>query len=119
MDKELHQEMQLAAARDTVAKAFRPPQECRAHEAGRCYKGDQCIESHNVPYHLITCCSMLKPGQKYYSVRFRTCTALRVGKECKYAHAPQVEPPQEPQEEPPQEPQEEPPQEPQQEPLQE
>ena len=54
---------------------------------------------------------MLKPGQKYYSVRFRTCTALRVGKECKYAHAPQVEPPQEPQEEPPQEPQQEPPQE--------
>ena len=51
MDKEQHQEMQLAAARHTVEKAFRPPQECRAHEAGRCYKGDQCVESHNVPYH--------------------------------------------------------------------
>ena len=49
VDKEERQEMQLAAARDTVEKAFRPPQECRAHEAGRCYKGDQCIESHNVP----------------------------------------------------------------------
>ena len=48
MDKEQHQEMQLAAARHTVEKAFRPPQECRAHEAGRCYKGDQCFESHHV-----------------------------------------------------------------------
>ena len=49
VDKEERQEMQLAAARDTVEKAFRPPQECRAHEAGRCYKGDQCFESHHVP----------------------------------------------------------------------
>ena len=91
--------MQLAAARHTVEKAFRPPQECRAHEAGRCFKGDQCFESHNVPYHLITCCSTLEPKQKHYNVRFRKCTSLRVGKECKYSHAPQEEPTKEPQEE--------------------
>ena len=99
MDKEERQEMQLAAARHTVEKAFRPPQECRAHEAGRCFKGDQCFESHNVPYHLITCCSMLEPKQKHYNVRFRKCTSIRVGKECKYSHAPQEEPTKEPQEE--------------------
>mgnify|MGYP003317623306 CR=1 FL=1 len=61
-----------------VEKAFKPPQECRAHMAGRCYKGDQCFESHTVPYHLITCCSVLKSGQNHYKARFRTCTALRV-----------------------------------------
>ena len=79
-----------------VEKAFKPPQECRAHMAGRCYKGDQCYESHTVPYHLITCCSALKPGQNHYKARFRTCTALRVGKECLYSHEPQMETEQEP-----------------------
>ena len=56
-----------------------------------CYKGDQYFESHTVPYHLITCCSALKPGQNHYKARFRTCTALRVGKECQYSHEPQRE----------------------------
>ena len=31
--------------------------------------------------------------------RFRKCTSIRVGKECKYSHAPQEEPTKEPQEE--------------------
>ena len=52
MDKRADQEMRAYAARDTVEKAFRPPHECRAHEAGRCNKGDQCFEYHNVPYSL-------------------------------------------------------------------
>ena len=64
--------------------------------AGRCHRGDQCFESHTVPNHLITCCSVLKPGQKHYKARFRTCTALRVGKECLYSHEPQAEMEQEP-----------------------
>ena len=90
-EKELQQECLLAAAKDMVEKAFKPPQECRAHMAGRCNKGDQCFESHTVPYHLITCCSALKPGQNHYKARFRTCTSLRVGKECLYSHEPQMD----------------------------
>ena len=43
------------------------------------------------PCDLITCCSVLQPGQKHYKARFRTCTALRVGKECMYSHEPQME----------------------------
>ena len=94
MEKEKDRAMHLAAALDTIEKAYRPPQECRAHEAGRCTKGDACLESHNVPNHLIPCCSVLEPGEKYYNVRFRTCTSVRMGKECKYSHAPQQAPPQ-------------------------
>ena len=99
VDKRADQEMRAYAARDTVEKAFRPPQECRAHEAGRCYKGDQCFESHNVPYHLITCCSVLGPKQNHFNKRLRTCTSIRVGKECQYSHTPQEEPTNVPREE--------------------
>lgn len=87
-DKRAGEEMRAHAARDTVEKAFRPPQECRAHEAGRCIKGDQCYESHNVPDSQITCCSVLKFGQKHYHKKYRTCTAFRVDKECPYSHEP-------------------------------
>ena len=52
--------------------------------------------SYGAPYHLITCCSVLKPGQKHYKARFRTGTAVRVGKECQYSHEPQGEMEQEP-----------------------
>ena len=79
--------MQQAAAQDTINKAYKPPQECRAHEAGRCTKGDLCTESHNVPDIQILCCSVLKEGvHKYFNKRFRTCTALRIGQECTYSH---------------------------------
>ena len=103
VDKEQHQEMQLAAARHTVEKAFRPPQECRSHEAGRCYKSDQCVESHNVPYHLITV--LLEAGaeaevlQREVPHVHRAAGGQRV--QVRYAHAPQAEPSQEPQGEPP------------------
>ena len=87
-DKRAGEEQRAHAARDTVEKAFRPPQECRAHEAGRCVKGDQCYESHNVPDSQIMCCSVLKFGQKHYKLKYSTCTAIRVGKECPYSHEP-------------------------------
>ena len=69
-------------------------QECRAHEAGRCTKGDLCFESHNVPDCMILCCSMRmpKPGQKQ---RYTKCTSLRVGKDCPYSHEPVQEQTQE------------------------
>ena len=95
-EKQLQQEMLLAAAKDTMERVFKTPQECRAHMAGRCHRGDQCFESHTVPNHLITCCSVLKPGQKHYKARFSKCTSLRVGKECLYSHEPQAEMEQEP-----------------------
>ena len=87
-DKRAGEEQRANAARDAIEKAFRPPQECRAHEAGRCTKGDQCYESHNVPDSLIMCCSMLKFGQKHYKLKYSTCTSIRVGKECPYSHEP-------------------------------
>ena len=90
-DKRAGEEQRANAARDAIEKAFRPPQECRAHEAGRCAKGDQCYESHNVPDSLIMCCSMLKPGQRHYKLRYATCTSIRVGKECPYSHEPPKE----------------------------
>ena len=86
-EKRLDEEMHKAAAQDTISKAYKPPQECRAHEAGRCTKGDLCTESHNVPDIQILCCSVLKEGvHKYFNKRFRTCTALRIGQECTYSH---------------------------------
>ena len=86
-DKRAGEEQRANAARAAISKAYRPPQECRAHEAGRCTKGDQCYESHNVPDWMIMCCSMRKPkpGQK---LRYTRCTSLRVGKECPYSHEP-------------------------------
>ena len=58
-EKRLDEAMQKAAAQDTINKAYKPPQECRAHEAGRCTKGDMCTESHNVPDIQILCCSTM------------------------------------------------------------
>ena len=43
--------MYLAAALNTIEKAFKPPQECAAprRPAGASIKGDACYESHNAP----------------------------------------------------------------------
>ena len=86
-DKRAGEEQRASAAREAISKAYRPSQECRAHEAGRCTKGDQCYESHNMPDWMVMCCSIRKPkpGQK---LRYTRCTSLRVGKECPYSHEP-------------------------------
>ena len=93
-DKRADEERRASAAREAISKAYRPMQECRAHEAGRCTKGDLCFESHDVPDCMILCCSMRmpKPGRKQ---RYAKCTSLRVGKDCPYSHEPVQEQTQE------------------------
>ena len=91
-DKRADEEMRAYAARDTIEKAYKPPQECRAHEAGRCIKGDRCFESHNIPDSQIKCCSVLVFGQNHYHKNFRMCASSRVNRECQYSHEPLVEP---------------------------
>ena len=89
-DKRAGEERRASEAREAISKAHQPMQECRAHEAGRCSKGDMCYEAHNVPDCTIMCCSVRKPklGRK---AKFTTCTSLRVGRECPYSHEPMQE----------------------------
>ena len=81
----------VEVAKDAIAKAFKPTQECRAHEAGRCMKGDACPEAHNLLDEDILCCSVMTPKSKYYNARFLKCPGIRVGKECPYSHALQLQ----------------------------
>ena len=37
------------------------------------------------------CCSVLTPKMKFYNARFKTCPAIRAGKDCPYSHAMQDE----------------------------
>ena len=91
LEKAKEQEMQLEVAKDSIKKAFKPSQECRAHEAGRCMKGEMCQEAHNLLDEDILCCSVLTPKMRFYNARFKTCPAIRAGKDCPYSHAMQEE----------------------------
>ena len=91
LEKAKEEEMHLEVAKDAIAKAFKPSQECRAHEAGRCMKGDMCPEAHNLLDEDILCCSVLTPKSKFYNSRFLKCPGIRAGKECPYSHAMQEE----------------------------
>ena len=91
-DKLCQQEISKYAAEERLERKEKRkrdggvPQECRAHQAGRCIKGDKCYESHLLPDDQIMCCSVLKEGDKWYNAKFTKCCFERAGLECPYSH---------------------------------
>ena len=92
-DRASQQEMSKIAAEERLERKEKrkregggTPQECRAHLAGRCIKGDKCMESHLLLDDQIMCCSVLKQGDKWYNPKFTKCCFARAGLECPYSH---------------------------------
>ena len=89
MVKQLERDTMLREGKQRFERSLKrkQPQECRAHEAGRCTKSsDVCTESHLIPDEQIKCCSILKPGDPYYNPAYSRCRFAKLGMTCPYKH---------------------------------